>query len=89
MPMALVIQSSEPTQGPKMPQGLVISGLRNPEQADNTASKTQVLSLSTDFSVLCFLQGFGLRAWGWGKPCFRAYVLSHWTRGDGKKVSVW
>lgn len=25
MPMALVIQSSEPTEGSKMPQGLVIS----------------------------------------------------------------
>lgn len=25
MPMALVIQSSEPTEEPKMPQGLVIS----------------------------------------------------------------
>lgn len=40
MPMALVIQSSEPTEGSKMPQGLVISESKkkkNPEYADNMA----------------------------------------------------
>ena len=38
MPMALVIQSSEPTEGSKMPQGLVISeSKKKPEYADNMA----------------------------------------------------
>lgn len=34
---ALVIQSSGPVEAPKMPQGLVISELRDPEHADNNS----------------------------------------------------
>lgn len=63
MPMALVIQSSEPTQGPKMPQGLVISGLRNPEQADNTASKTVSFAFNR---LVCPLLPAGFRPQGLG-----------------------
>lgn len=51
MPMALVIQSSEPTEWPKMPQGLVIPESRNPENADNMAlSLKQFLLLSAQTS---------------------------------------
>lgn len=88
MPMALVIQSSEPTEGPKMPEGLVISESKNPEYADNMALSLRHCFFCFQPRLLCRVSAsvFGVRR----RLCsaHRAYVQSCRAGKVCTKVSV-
>lgn len=95
MPMALVIQSSEPTEGSKMPQGLVISESKKKSRVCRQyglISKTLILLLTAQTSpssASCRVSasGSGVRR----RLCsaHRVYMQSCRTGKVCSKVSVW